>query len=129
MGKRHRPCLARARKSVGLSQERLAEVLRVDRSTVTRWECAETEPQPWLRPKLARALGLRLHQLDEMLSVIEGIEEPADDGRLSSVLTGRTRVDLAAIHQLQDQVRQLGEAYETIRRPRYWHGLARLMRC
>jgi transcriptional regulator with XRE-family HTH domain len=104
----------RARKSVGLSQERLAEVLRVDRSTVTRWECAETEPQPWLRPKLARALGLRLHQLDEMLSVIEGIEEPADDGRLSSVLTGRTRVDLAAIHQLQDQVRQLGEAYETM---------------
>lgn len=79
MRKQHRPGLARARKSAGLSQERLAEVLRVDRSTVTRWECAATEPQPWLRPKLARALGLRPHELDEVLSVIEVIEEPADD--------------------------------------------------
>lgn len=114
MGKQHRPGLARARKSAGLSQERLAEVLRVDRSTVTRWECAETGPQPWLRPKLAGALGLRLHELDDVLTVIEIIEESADDGRLGSALTGRTRADLATVRQLRDQVRQLGEAYETM---------------
>ncbi|MGH3672533.1 MAG: helix-turn-helix domain-containing protein, partial [Pseudonocardiaceae bacterium] len=114
MGRHHRPELTRARKAAGFSQERLAEVLRVDRSTVTRWECAETEPQPWLRPKLARALGLRPQQLEELLNTTVVIETPADDRRLGSAFTGRARVDLAAIQQLHDQVRQLGEAYETM---------------
>jgi transcriptional regulator with XRE-family HTH domain len=36
-GRRHR--LVSARKEAGFSQERLAEVLGVERSTVMRWEC------------------------------------------------------------------------------------------
>lgn len=42
----------------GHSQEQLAERLGVGRSTVVRWERGEMEPQPWLRPKIARAPSL-----------------------------------------------------------------------
>ncbi|WP_414673123.1 helix-turn-helix domain-containing protein [Kribbella sp.] len=48
-----RPGLAQQRKVAGLNQERPAEQLGVDRSTVVRWEAGETETQPWLRLNLA----------------------------------------------------------------------------
>ncbi|MEU5786797.1 helix-turn-helix transcriptional regulator [Micromonospora purpureochromogenes] len=63
--KRHRLC--QRRKALGYSQERLAEVLGVERSTVVRWENAETDPQPWHRTGIASALGVTLEQLDDML--------------------------------------------------------------
>ncbi|GAB3954652.1 helix-turn-helix transcriptional regulator [Micromonospora vulcania] len=63
--KRHRLC--QRRKALGLSQERLAEILGVERSTVVRWEGAETDPQPWHRSRIADALRVSLEQLDEML--------------------------------------------------------------
>ena len=69
-GRRHR--LVSTRKEAGFSQERLAEVLGVERSTVMRWECGETSPQPWARPKLARALGIS----DQLLSKL--LDESAD---------------------------------------------------
>ena len=43
-GKRHR--LVSTRKAAGFSQERLAEKVGVERSTVQRWERGETRPQP-----------------------------------------------------------------------------------
>ncbi|MGH3605494.1 MAG: helix-turn-helix transcriptional regulator [Pseudonocardiaceae bacterium] len=55
-GRRRR--LIGTRKAAGFSQERLAEAVGVERSTVRRWERGETCPQPWARPKLARALGI-----------------------------------------------------------------------
>lgn len=66
--KRHR--LAQRRKTVGFTQEMLAEQLSVDSTTVRRWETGETEtgPQPWIRPKLARCLQVSLEQLEELLS-------------------------------------------------------------
>lgn len=66
--KRHR--LAQRRKTVGFTQETLAEQLGVDPTTVRRWESGETEngPQPWLRPKLARCLQVSAEQLDELLN-------------------------------------------------------------
>lgn len=65
--------LARRRRSVGLSQEALAEQLGVDRSTVGRWETGKTEPLPWLRPLVASALGVSDDELDKLLA-----EDPSD---------------------------------------------------
>ena len=73
--KRHR--LAQRRKAVGLSQERLAEVIGVDRVTIGRWERTETEPQPWHRQRLARALKVSVEELDALLVDIG--EAPTDD--------------------------------------------------
>ncbi|MPZ28087.1 MAG: helix-turn-helix domain-containing protein [Micromonosporaceae bacterium] len=63
--KRHR--LAERRKAVGLSQERLAEAIGVDRSTVVRWERGETHPHPWHRPRLANALTVSIEELAGLL--------------------------------------------------------------
>jgi transcriptional regulator with XRE-family HTH domain len=65
MGKRHR--LVSTRKEAGFSQERLAETVGVERTTVMRWERGETTPQPWARPKLAHALGISGQELSELL--------------------------------------------------------------
>lgn len=50
----------------------MAERLRVERSTVARWERGTSLPQPWLRPRIAAALGLSPEQLDDLL-----VEPPA----------------------------------------------------
>jgi transcriptional regulator with XRE-family HTH domain len=63
--KRHR--LAQRRKTVGFTQETLAEKLGVDSTTVRRWESGEASPQPWTRPKLARYLQVSLDQLEKLL--------------------------------------------------------------
>lgn len=60
--------LAARRKALGLTQEDLAELLEVERSTVARWERGETEPLPWIRPKLARALNVSADRLEELLA-------------------------------------------------------------
>ncbi|HEY6421894.1 MAG TPA: helix-turn-helix transcriptional regulator [Pseudonocardiaceae bacterium] len=65
--KRYR--LAQQRKAMGFSQERLAECLEVDRSTIVRWESGGTEPQPWVRPKLSETLGVSLDQLTTLLEI------------------------------------------------------------
>ena len=67
-----RRALADRRKAVGHTQEQLAALLGVERSTVVRWEAGETEPLPQCRPKLAEALAVSLDELDELLA------EPAD---------------------------------------------------
>jgi transcriptional regulator with XRE-family HTH domain len=64
--------LARRRKALGLTQEALAELLGVERSTVARWERGETAPRPWMRPRLAKGLRISADELMELL---------ADDGR------------------------------------------------
>lgn len=56
------------RKAVGYTQEGLAGELGIERTTVIRWERAETEPQPWLRPKLASVLQVTLEELGELLA-------------------------------------------------------------
>jgi transcriptional regulator with XRE-family HTH domain len=92
--KRHR--LAERRRSVGLSQERLAEILGVDRSTVVRWERAETDPQPWQRPRLARALRLSVEQLAERLDEVG----PADG--------------LLTVTDLRERVQRLDSQYDQV---------------
>jgi DNA-binding XRE family transcriptional regulator/tetratricopeptide (TPR) repeat protein len=65
---------------VGYTQEQLAAVLDVERSTVVRWEAGDTTPQPWCRPKFAQALTVSADELDAMLA--EG--RPGEAGRLTS---------------------------------------------
>jgi len=69
-----RRSLAEYRKAAGYSQEALAEALRVETSTVGRWERGETRPQPWTRPKLARALGVSHEALAELLDDAAGLD-------------------------------------------------------
>ncbi|HEX6682496.1 MAG TPA: helix-turn-helix transcriptional regulator [Candidatus Limnocylindrales bacterium] len=58
---------ARRRKTVGLSQEKLAELLGVDTSTVRRWEAGTTEPLAWMRPRLANVLKVSVDGLAGLL--------------------------------------------------------------
>lgn len=66
--------LAQRRKSAGYSQDKLAERLGIERSTVVRWETAESEPQPWVRPKLAAALNVTLDELESLLDDVTVIQ-------------------------------------------------------
>jgi tetratricopeptide (TPR) repeat protein/transcriptional regulator with XRE-family HTH domain len=101
--------LAQRRKALGLTQEQLAERLEVERTTVVRWERGETQPQPWLRPKLARALRVSADQLEELLA---GAGTPASSPRPQSAMprqlpatvadfTGRD-AELAALTRILD---------------------------
>jgi transcriptional regulator with XRE-family HTH domain len=61
--------LAVRRRVQGYSQDSLAGHLRVSRSTVARWERGETEPQPYVRPKLATLLDVSREELAELLTI------------------------------------------------------------
>jgi DNA-binding XRE family transcriptional regulator len=69
-----RRTLAGRRRVVGYTQEQLAAVLGVERTTVVRWEAGETTPQPWCRPKLAKALAVSVDELDTMLAEGQTVE-------------------------------------------------------
>ncbi|MGH3992292.1 MAG: helix-turn-helix domain-containing protein, partial [Pseudonocardiaceae bacterium] len=59
---------AKARKIAGYTQESLAAELNVDRTTVTRWEAGESEPQPYCWPKLAKLLGVSRNEVGQLFS-------------------------------------------------------------
>ncbi|MCX4099334.1 helix-turn-helix transcriptional regulator, partial [Nocardia sp. alder85J] len=46
----------------------LAARLKVERSTVVRWEAGKSQPQAWLWPKLAAALKVTPEQLADLLA-------------------------------------------------------------
>ena len=101
---------AARRKAVGFSQEQLAERLGIDRSTVARWESGETEPQPWMRPRLARVLQISVDQLDDLLTG-SGLTEAEAAERMSYALTHPGSADLVTVADLRNQVRHLDEQY------------------
>ncbi|WUI02886.1 helix-turn-helix domain-containing protein [Spirillospora sp. NBC_00431] len=103
--------LAQRRKSAGFTQERLAERLGVERSTIVRWETAETEPQPWVRPKLATALKVTAEELQAMLDDVT-ITQAKPSERMSYVLEHPSSVDLVAVAYLHERIRQLDEQYD-----------------
>lgn len=75
-----RTALVAARKAAGYSQEGLAEKLRVDRSTVVRWEAGTSAPQPWQWPRLAEMLDLTRTELAELLGTgFAGEPSPQDN--------------------------------------------------
>lgn len=107
--RRHR--LVQRRKAIGLSQERLAEILGVDRSTVVRWERAETDPQPWHRPRLAAALKISVEEVADLLADVGQPPSPPDE-RFDYVLRHPSRVDLVTVAYLRQRVQRLDEHYD-----------------
>lgn len=103
--------LAQRRRAAGFSQEQLAQRLGVERTTVVRWESAETEPRPWLRPMLAKAINVSSIELDELLADVE-LGEPERSDRMSYALAHPASVDLLTAAYLHERVRQLGEQYD-----------------
>jgi transcriptional regulator with XRE-family HTH domain len=67
--------LAQRRKALGLTQEALADRLGCERTTVIRWERGETEPQPWLRPKLCQVLQVTADELHVLLGDVAEIPD------------------------------------------------------
>ena len=106
-----RVSFAARRKAVGFSQDQFAERLKVDRSTVARWESGETEPQPWVRPRLAKALQISLEQLDELFAEAVATSIDADTERLDYTLTHPGSANLVTVAQLRREVQQLDEQY------------------
>jgi tetratricopeptide (TPR) repeat protein/transcriptional regulator with XRE-family HTH domain len=74
-----RPRLVQRRRVVGFSQQALARTLSIERSSVVRWESGETEPQPWVRPKLAEALQVSLDELNDLLAHEDGGDAGAEE--------------------------------------------------
>jgi transcriptional regulator with XRE-family HTH domain len=108
--RRHR--LASQRKSVGHTQESLAEKLGVDRTTVVRWERAESEPQPWVRRGLANALQVTLEELTQLLEDVEEARTRRGD-RLAYVLKNPRAADLATVSCLRQELDALTDTYDT----------------
>ncbi|MEV8439045.1 helix-turn-helix domain-containing protein [Actinosynnema sp. NPDC051121] len=108
-----RRSLARRRKSLGFSQESLAEALGVDPKTVQRWERGVTGdgPQPWLRPKLARLLDVSPDGLEALLVDVERDDDEPDE-RLAYTLQHPGSVDLTAVARLRERVHELDERYD-----------------
>jgi transcriptional regulator with XRE-family HTH domain len=93
--KAKRRALAERRGVMGHSQEKLAEIVGVELSTVGRWERGETSPQPWCRPTLADALTVSLEELDSMLAEGQPVEDPEQDRVLSAPWSHRGAVEAA----------------------------------
>ncbi len=84
--------LIQRRKALGLTQEALAELVAVGRSTVVRWERGESEPLPSIRPRLARALKISADLLESMLTAGEQRDDSAPPRQLPAAVadfTGR----------------------------------------
>lgn len=98
--RRSRPQLAARRRSRGLTQEQLAYAVGVDRSTVARWEAGETEPQPWVRRQLQRALAVTPDGLEALLAVrvdTGGAGSSVVDGSSSSLVDVEKRLHVLAV--------------------------------
>ncbi|WP_105970463.1 helix-turn-helix transcriptional regulator [Streptomyces geranii] len=99
------------RKAAGFTQESLAQYLGVERSTVGRWESAETEPQAYIRPKLARALKVGSEELQALLDDIT-VMDTSPSERMSYALEHPGSADLMVVAYLHERLRQLDESYD-----------------
>jgi len=103
-----RESLGARRKALGLTQESLAELLRVERTTVARWEQGTATPRPWYRRRLADALEVTPDELSQLLA------QPSDaEARVIGISTTRPEADglepagAAAIESIRADARRL----------------------
>jgi transcriptional regulator with XRE-family HTH domain len=108
---RKRVRFVQRRKSQGFTQESLAQELGVERSTVVRWEAAETEPQPWQRPNLATKLNVTADELQALIDDIVTVDTESN-ARMRYVLNNPTSVDLLTVAYLHEGIRQLDDSYD-----------------
>lgn len=106
--KRHR--MVKRRKTLGLSQEGLAEAMAVETSTVARWERGETTPQPWHRPRLADALKVSVEEVAEMLA--EADDPAADSPAPAATLQVQGYGPVSGYERLEG--RNIAPAYEEL---------------
>jgi transcriptional regulator with XRE-family HTH domain len=91
--------LIQRRKALGFTQEELAGQLGCERTTVIRWERAETEPQPWLRPKLTQVLRLTAEELSELLADV--VDVPGQQEGFTLVTSIPLDFSLSAAHTVR----------------------------
>ena len=101
--------LVKRRKTAGYTQETLAQSLGVERSTVVRWESGETEPQPWTRPRLARALKITG---DELRSMLDDIVQTPSDEHPDFTEDDPAGIDLVGVARLLEDIRDIGDRYD-----------------
>ena len=83
--------LARRRGAMGLTQERLAARLGVERSTIYRWESGEVTPQPDVQPRLARELAVSPAELVELLAEgTSSVEQVTPSAPVRTPVTARS---------------------------------------
>lgn len=104
-GKREQ--LAHRRRAMGLTQERLAALLGVERSTIYRWESGEATPHPDAQPRLARQLAVSPTELIELLVGGTATAEPvAPSVTLRTLVTARSSQPQAvrSVRDLQGRI-------------------------
>lgn len=110
-GASRRERLAGRRRALGLTQEDLAALLKVERSTVVRWERGETTPRPWLCPRLAKALGISADHLAELL---DGAAPASEAQNAATEGTGSVRQLPATVADFTGRAAELAALTETL---------------
>ncbi|MFB6551279.1 helix-turn-helix transcriptional regulator [Streptomyces sp. NPDC056405] len=109
----HRNGLAGRRRTMGLTQEALAEHMQVDRSTIARWESGRTAPQPWMRPRLARLLRVNAEELNVLLTGRPPSGTQGQDA-LDHALSHPERIDLPAVATLRTRFDDCAARYDRV---------------
>lgn len=85
---RSNSALAVTRKRLGYSQESFAQEIGVELSTVGRWERGTQQPQPWMRPKIAKVLGITVDQVADLIETSSEMEDEVDRREFMGVTAG-----------------------------------------
>lgn len=86
--------LKKARKSKGLTQEQLAEIISVERSSVGKYESANVIPSPEVLKRIANALDVSVDYMLERTNTTSTADAPAvtDDQIKVALFGGDTEV-------------------------------------
>jgi transcriptional regulator with XRE-family HTH domain len=116
-----------------MSQEDLADRLRVDVRTVGRWEAGTGEPQPWLRRGLAQVLQVSLVELDTVLQSTSGTDgvDPTEQADVPGLTNALDRLDagfaitpsIALLPTANGHLDQISGLRDRARSPRDWRQL------
>ncbi|WP_103343904.1 helix-turn-helix transcriptional regulator [Amycolatopsis sp. CA-126428] len=101
--------LAKRRETLGYTQHSLAKRLRVERSTVVRWEAGSCAPQPWVRRQLAAALEISPETLDDLLA-------DAHRSAAAETVTGSDPIGVAHLHSPFPMAPALGSEIDDMKR-------------